>query len=94
MDLILLTGFFYDQKIEWWESGLLLVMYILYCTFMTLNPSIEAKAKGMTEDEVKAMHGNDGDDDEEGEQENAEEGDDTPKRPEDRYPTFGELFLN
>lgn len=51
---------------------------------MTINPTIEAKAKGKTEEEIKSMHGHEGgDDEEEGEEENAEEGE-APKRPEDR----------
>lgn len=89
---MLLTGFFYDQKIEWWESGLLLFMYALYCYFMSINPGIEARAKGMTEEEVKAMHGEDAEG--EGGEEEEAEGDDTPKRPDDRWPTICELFTN
>lgn len=26
LDLLLLAGFFYDQKIQWWESGALILM--------------------------------------------------------------------
>lgn len=65
---------------------------------MSINPSIEAKAKGLTVDEVNAMHGEelangqeDGDADGDGEN-NAEDGDATPKRPDDRWPNICELF--
>jgi Ca2+/Na+ antiporter len=34
---MLLTAFFYDQKIAWWESASLIAMYFLYAAFMSIN---------------------------------------------------------
>jgi len=66
---------------------------------MTINVEVESKAKGITVEQIKSQHGHEGEDGEDGEdggeEEKGEEGEeDCPKRPEDRYPTFLELFAN
>jgi len=56
---------------------------------MVINPQVEAKAKGVTVEEIKSMQGNDGEEEEnelvekEGEAVKEEE-DDSPKRVSDR----------
>ena len=45
MALIILIGFFTDGAIEWWESLILIVTYILYVTFMKFNHIIERWVK-------------------------------------------------
>ena len=45
MALIILIGFFTDGAIEWWESLVLILTYILYVTFMKFNHIIERWVK-------------------------------------------------
>lgn len=62
---------------------------------MSFNPYIEAKAKQLTIEQIKSQHGHEGEDEEEEDGEKGEDGEeDLPKRPEDRYPNFLELFAN
>jgi len=60
---------------------------------MSFNPHIEARAKNKTVEEIKAEQGQA---EEEGEDEpkEVEANDGNPKRPDDRCPTFLELFSN
>ena len=32
---------FFDGKIEWWESLIQLLMYVLYCVYMKYSESIQ-----------------------------------------------------
>lgn len=43
--LSILLATFHDAKIEWWESLILFLWYIVYVIFMALNPKIEARVK-------------------------------------------------
>lgn len=42
VDLIVLSAFFNDAKIHWWESLILFFLYVFYGVFMTYNERIEA----------------------------------------------------
>ncbi|CAG0919189.1 unnamed protein product, partial [Notodromas monacha] len=44
--LILLIIFFKDNRIQWWESLVLLIIYAAYVTFMKFNPQAEQVIKG------------------------------------------------
>jgi hypothetical protein len=65
---------------------------------MVINPEVEAKAKNKTVEQIKSEQtgdDNDGDDDEGELKEGEADGDENlPKRPDDRYPSFLELFAN
>lgn len=70
-------------------------MYIGYVVMMSYNPYIEAKAKSTTVEAIKSTHGHEGEDeDEEDDKKEGEGEEEAPKRPEDRCPTFMELFAN
>ena len=43
----LLTAFFVDKKIEWWEALLLFIGYLVYVGFMTKNKEAEQKVREM-----------------------------------------------
>ena len=43
--LIVLIGFFSNEKIEWWEALILIITYFLYVTFMKYNHKIERSVK-------------------------------------------------
>ena len=45
--LILLIVFFLDQRIEWWESLVLLSWYLCYVTFMKFNHIFEIRVKDL-----------------------------------------------
>lgn len=45
LGLIMLISFFLDNLIAWWESLLLLSVYIIYVTFMKFNVQVEALVK-------------------------------------------------
>jgi sodium/potassium/calcium exchanger 2 len=48
--LILLCTWFYDGKIEWWESLIQFSMYIIYCVFMAYSESVENWFKNEAQD--------------------------------------------
>ena len=39
--LMMLVGFFTDDKIEWWEALILFIWYLLYVAFMKINGKLE-----------------------------------------------------
>ncbi|CEF68229.1 Sodium/potassium/calcium exchanger 1 [Strongyloides ratti] len=43
--LFMLVVFFLDEKILWWEAGMLFVVYIVYALFMKFNGSVESWVK-------------------------------------------------
>lgn len=43
--LFMLVVFFLDEKIVWWEAGLLFIVYIIYSMFMKCNENIESWVK-------------------------------------------------
>mmetsp|Transcript_111951 Transcript_111951/g.203462 ORF Transcript_111951/g.203462 Transcript_111951/m.203462 type:complete len:536 (+) Transcript_111951:1-1608(+) len=43
--LVLLTVFFIDERIEWWEACILFSLYIVYCIFMHNSERIELMVK-------------------------------------------------
>ncbi|XP_059080876.1 sodium/potassium/calcium exchanger Nckx30C-like isoform X5 [Tigriopus californicus] len=45
ISLIALIGFFLDEKIEWYEAALLLLIYACYVIFMKFNPNTERFVK-------------------------------------------------
>lgn len=62
---------------------------------MTVNSEVEAKAKNKTVEQIKSEQLEEGDDEEEEQKEGEGEGEgDELKRPDDRYPSFMELFAN
>lgn len=55
--LIILIGFFEDSAIEWWESLVLILTYIIYVTFMKYNHNVERWVKRMLKsNKVSAIH--------------------------------------
>lgn len=55
--LIILIGFFVDSAIEWWESLVLILTYIIYVTFMKYNHNVERWVKRMLKsNKVSAIH--------------------------------------
>lgn len=61
---------------------------------MTVNSEVEAKAKNKTVEQIKSEQLEEGDDEEEQKEGEGEDEGDELKRPDDRYPSFMELFAN
>lgn len=53
--LTLLACFFLDNKIEWWESVILLLWYIGYITFMKFEPRLQAYFNGWLQEDGKPI---------------------------------------
>lgn len=55
--LIILIAFFLNGEIEWWESLILIVTYVVYVAFMKYNHVVERWVKRqLKSNKVKAMH--------------------------------------
>lgn len=51
--ILLLAGFFWDAKIQWWEALLMVLVYFTYIGFMVFNETLLGKCKPMHENETE-----------------------------------------